>query len=424
MKNSAPHSNTSFRRSRRRHRAALLIGLLALVAITAYAAGGGGGGTVDPDYKATGADWALLIFFVCLSTGVSFLCSIAEAVLLTVTPSFVERLKGEGKSHGFLLGEMKENVERPLSVILTLNTIAHTVGAGGTGAMALKVFGNSGSFLFFSAVTWFMAGYTALILFGSEIIPKTIGSVFYRSLAGITAKTLNVIKWPLLPLIWMMEQVTKLISGGRKHSVFSREEFSALADIGEKEGHLDQNESTIVRNLLRFQELNATDIMTPRTVMFALPADDTVGDILAEHADKPFSRIPIYGADRDDILGFVLKSELLHREALDESSVKARDLVNPISAIPSTIRLTDLLETMLDKREHIMLVVGEYGGTAGLVTLEDLVETMLGMEIVDEVDKIEDMQALARAQWKKRAEKLNIVVPDETESEKPPAASE
>jgi len=382
--------------------------------LASFAAAGAGNVEVDPNYQATGTDWALLIFFVLLSTGVSFLCSIAEAVLLSVTPSFVEKLKGQGKPEGELLGEMKENVERPLSVILTLNTIAHTVGALGCGAMAVKVFGDS-KFLMVALVTWFTVLYTMLILFGSEIIPKTIGAVFYRGLAGTTARVLNVIKWPLLPLIWMMEQVTKLISGGRKHSVFSREEFSALADIGEKEGHLDRKESTIVRNLLRFQELNATDIMTPRTVMFALPADDTVGAILADHADKPFSRIPLYDDDRDDIIGFVLKSDLLHREALDQSSVTARELIKPIAAVPSTIRLTDLLETMLDKREHIMLVVGEYGGTAGLVTLEDLVETMLGMEIVDEVDKIEDMQALARAQWKKRAEKLNIVIPEESD---------
>jgi len=209
-----------------------------------------------------------------------------------------------------------------------------------------------------------------------------------------------------------MEMVTKVISGGKKHSVFSKEEYAAMADIGEKEGHLDANESTIVRNLMRFQELNATDIMTPRTVMFALPADGTVGEILAEHSEKPFSRIPIYGEDRDDIIGFVLKSDLLHKEALDQSNVKARELVNAIAAVPATINLTDLLQTMLDKREHIMLVVGEYGGTAGLVTLEDLVETLLGMEIVDEVDNHEDMQALARAQWKKRAERLKLFVPE------------
>lgn len=402
----------------------VLVPLVLLGSSGAALAAAGGGGVVDPNYEATSTDWALLIFFVLLSTGVSFLCSIGEAVLLSVTPSFVEKLKGEGKKEGELLGEMKENVERPLSVILTLNTIAHTVGALGCGAMAVKVFGDS-KFLMVALVTWFTVLYTMLILFGSEIIPKTIGAVFYRGLAGITAKTLDVVKWPLLPLIWLMEQVTKLISGGRKHSVFSREEFSALAGIGEKEGHLDQNESTIVRNLLRFQELNATDIMTPRTVMFALPADGTVGDILADHADKPFSRIPLYGDDRDDIIGFVLKSDLLHREALDQSTVTARELINPIAAVPATIRLTDLLETMLDKREHIMLVVGEYGGTAGLVTLEDLVETMLGMEIVDEVDKIEDMQALARAQWKKRAEKLNMVVPEETdEAGDPPAKTD
>jgi CBS domain containing-hemolysin-like protein len=305
---------------------------------------------------------------------------------------------------GALLERLRqEKVDRSLAAILTLNTIAHTVGAIGAGAQATVVFGSAWMGLFSTAMT-------LMILFLSEIIPKTLGAVFWRQLAWPTAQFVRLLIGLLLPLIWLSEGVTRLIARRRDVHAVDRQEFVALADLGHKAGQIDERESRIIRNLFRLASLTAEDIMTPRTVMYALQRDSTVAAALAARPDAAFSRIPLYGRDLDDVTGFILKDELLLAQAQGRGDEKLAALQRDIATVTGDMRLSALLELLLDKRQHIALVAGDYGGTKGLVTLEDVVETLLGMEIVDELDRVEDMQALARMQWKKRARALGLQV--------------
>jgi CBS domain containing-hemolysin-like protein len=204
-------------------------------------------------------------------------------------------------------------------------------------------------------------------------------------------------------------QLTKLLSGEKKVNAFRHEEFTALADLGAREGALEAKESRILKNLFRFRSLKIRDIMTPRTVVFALQEDINVDDFLKNHSQTPFSRIPVYGKDRDDITGFVLKDDLVLAHARDRHDTRLHEFTRPIPALPGSVTLSELFEFLLDQKKHIILVIDEYGGMEGIATLEDVVETLLGLEIVDEADKTVDMQALARAQWEKRARELQII---------------
>jgi CBS domain containing-hemolysin-like protein len=341
---------------------------------------------------------------------VSFLCSIAEAVLLSITPSYIATLRESRPQTAKLLTRLKqENVDQSLAAILTLNTIAHTVGAIGAGAKATIVFGNAW-FGLFSAVM------TLLILFLSEIIPKTLGAVYWRSLAGITARFVRLLIVGLYPLIWLSELLTRFIARGRSVHVFSREEFVALAGEGERGGHLDENESQIIHNLFRLKSLRADDIMTPRTVIHAMAADTPVAEALVETEKWPFSRIPIYEDDVDQIIGFVLRDDLLMAAAQDKHNAPLVSLKRDIMIGLANTPLSALLEKMLDRRMHIAVVANEHGGTQGLVTLEDVVETLLGAEIVDEVDRVDDMQAYARDKWVRRARALGIEIDEPTDA--------
>jgi CBS domain containing-hemolysin-like protein len=284
---------------------------------------------------------------------------------------------------------------------LTLNTIAHTVGAIGSGAKATAVFG-SAWFGLFSAVM------TLMILFLSEIIPKTIGAVFWRHLSTPTALFVRALVIVLFPLIIISEAFTRLIARRKDLHVFSRKEFIAMARVGEEAGRIKEDESRIIRNLFRFECLKARDIMTPRTVISALRKDLTVGQALDPSSSANFSRTPIYTDSLDDIDGYVLKDDMLTAKAREGDAVTLETLGRKIKSVPENISLSSLLEFLLEGRQHIALVVDEYGGTRGLVTLEDVVETLLGMEIVDEADKVEDMQALARQQWERRARALGL----------------
>ncbi len=357
-------------------------------------------GPLVSDY--TQWDVVLLITYILLALVFSFLCSIAEAVLLSTTPSYIAGLQNKTPKIAALLKQLKQdNVDKSLAAILTLNTIAHTVGALGSGSKATVVFGNTW-FGLFSAIM------TLMILFLSEIIPKTIGAVYWRSLAGITARFVKGLIWVLYPLIWISEALTRFISRNKNIHVFSREEFVAMAEFGESSGNIDPRESRIIRNLFRLSSLMASDIMTPRTVISALPKDSTVNEALDTKPVVTFSRLPIYGKDLDHITGFILKDDLLLSKARDFGDVKIETLKRDIYTVPDSMPLSELLEFLLDERQHIALVVGEYGGTKGLVTIEDVVETLLGMEIVDEMDRVEDMRALARQQWEKRAKAIEL----------------
>jgi CBS domain containing-hemolysin-like protein len=344
----------------------------------------------------------LLLLYVALAIGVSFLCSMMEAVLLSVTPSYVAALEREGSAVGKRIHQFKENVDRPLAAILSLNTIAHTVGAAGVGAQAAIVFGE--------AYTGVVAGVlTLLILVLSEIIPKTLGAVYWRTLTPSVVRMLTATIILMWPLVKLSQGITRLMSQDEDEAAFSREEFTAMAELGEEEGVFEEKESRILRNLFRFNSLRVKDVMTPRTVIFQLPERQTIGDVVEEHDEFRFSRIPVYEEDPDDITGYVLKDEMLLRAAQEEFDVSLSEISRDILVVHETLPLPDLLERLLDRLEHIALVVDEYGGVAGVVTMEDVVETLLGLEIVDEADSVEDMQALARKQWFKRARELGMV---------------
>jgi CBS domain containing-hemolysin-like protein len=346
------------------------------------------------------ADVAQLVAYVLLALVSSFLCSIAEAVLLSITPSHIEGLKGRRPKRAALLHRLKnEQVDQALAAILTLNTIAHTVGAIGAGAKATVVFGSYWFGLF-------SAGMTLMILFLSEIVPKTIGAVYWPKLTAPTAHFVHMLIVILFPVVWISEKLTRLIARRKNLSPFSREEFIAMARVGEHTGHLQKTESRIIRNLFRFESIRITDIMTPRTVISAFPENLSLMDASKLLTQTPFSRVPVYGRDIDDITGFVLKHEVLE----DQGPQKLRSIKRDILAVPESISLSALFDRLLKDRQHIAVIVDEYGGTEGLVTLEDLIETLMGMEIMDETDNVQDMRALARKKWVERAKALGINV--------------
>jgi len=347
-------------------------------------------------------DTLLLIIYVLLAISVSFLCSVAEAVLLSVTPSYIEGQKEKRPKHAARLKRLKQDdVDQSLAAILTLNTIAHTAGAIGAGAKATVVFGSAWFGLF-------SAGMTLAILFLSEIVPKTIGVIYWSRLVVPTVLFVRCLIVILYPIVWSSEKLTKLISRGKTIHSFSRDEFIAMARLGNDSGHIHDNESRIIRNLFRYGSVKARDVMTPRSVVFALAEERTVSEEFEHIKDKPFSRLPIYKTRIDDITGFVLKNDILLSKALGQQGETLKSLKRDISAVPETASLPMLLESFLKDRQHIALVVDEYGGTSGVVTLEDLVETLLGVEIMDEMDSVENMRVLARKLWLERAKALGI----------------
>lgn len=352
----------------------------------------------------------LLIVYALFALGVSFLCSITEAVLLSVTPSYVAALDKEDKTGvGQLLRDLKNDVDRPLAAILSLNTIAHTVGAAGVGAQAQIVF-ESTSVALTSAVLTF------LILVISEVIPKTLGAIYWRRLAPNTGRMLRFLIWGMYPLVLMSQVITDFIArGAEEEANISRREITALADLGVEAGIFEEEESRILKNLFRFGSLRVEDIMTPRTVVFAMPAQMTIGGAIEEHEDFRFSRIPVYRENRDDITGYVLKNDILIHAAREELDTPLSTFERDILMVPEALPLPKLFERLLDRLEHIALVMDEYGGVAGVVTMEDVVETLLGLEIVDEADSVQDMQALARQQWYKRARRLGLVSEEDLE---------
>jgi CBS domain containing-hemolysin-like protein len=355
---------------------------------------------------------ALLVLYVVLAIGVSFLCSIMEAVVLSVTPGYLTSIRDKKPGTARQLQRFKENIDEPLAAILSLNTIAHTGGAAGAGAQAALVFGN----------TWvglFSALLTLAILFLSEIIPKTIGAVYWKQLAPAVTRLLSWLMVPLMPLVWLSGLASRAISSRHNPVHVSRDEIRALANLGAEQGVLDKEESRVVEALLRFRTMTASRVMTPRIVMFALSADDTVGDVVDRHRQLQFSRIPIFRGSIDSLVGFVLKDEILEHAARDRPETRLDALARELFFVPGTIRLSHLLDLFLSSREHIAVVIDEFGGTAGLVTLEDLVETLLDLEIVDEIDAVEDLRAAARLKWRKRAAKLGVIAPNDQSEPSP-----
>lgn len=369
-------------------------------------------GLVEPN--AAGAV-ALLVLFVVLALLFSFLCSVAEATLLSITPSYIAGLREEQPAKAALLKKLREDdLDRSLAAILTLNTIAHTVGAIGAGAQATIVFGDAW-FGVFSAVM------TLLILFGSEILPKTLGAVYWRRLTGPTARFVAMLIFLMYPLIVVSQALTRWVSGNQKPPNFNRDEFVAMAGLGEEDGHISDRESKIIRNLFLFKSVTAGSVMTPRVVMSALDVQTTVDEAMADTGQgRPqFSRMPVYESSIDGVVGFVLLEDLLVARAEGRGSDQVGAFRRDIVPLPSGTPLSKALETLLEQQQHIALVVGEYGETKGIVTLEDVVETLLGDEIVDEGDDVEDMQQLARQLWAKRARKLGLSIESSDTSPQP-----
>lgn len=344
---------------------------------------------------------SLLVFYVLLALIISFLCSISEAVLLSIRRSYVQTLKADKPDTAAMLTGLLENLDRPLAAILSLNTIAHTVGAAGAGAQAAAVFGDA-------IIGVFSGLLTLLILVLSEIIPKTLGATHWRALAPAVGRSLVWLITLMKPFVWLSELITKAITDGKASIAFTREEFAAMVDIGAKQGQLEARETRVVRNIMKLDGLQVRDIMTPRLVVFSVDETGTVATFADAHADQPFSRVPVYGATPDDVTGFVIKSDVLTRFVKDERDLPLSSIKRPLPSVPETLSLSVLFETLIEKRDHIALVVDEYGTVEGLVTLEDVVETVLGLEIVDEYDTVEDMRALARKKWRERAAALGI----------------
>ncbi|MCA9562558.1 MAG: DUF21 domain-containing protein [Myxococcales bacterium] len=359
----------------------------------------------------------MLIFYTTLSIGVSFLCSIMEAVLLSVTPGHLAALEAAGDPVAPKLRRYKDDIDKPLAAILSLNTIAHTVGAAGAGAQAAIVFDSKW-------VGLFSALLTLAILFLSEIIPKTIGAVYWKQLTNSTVRLLSWLMLPLKPLVFLSGLVSGLISKGKGGVHISREEFNALADMGAKQGVLAEDESRILRALLRFRSLRAHDIMTPRTVAVALPEDTAASEYILNSHHQRFSRVPLYSDSLDHITGYILKDDVLHHLATSDDECALSEFRRDVLFVPSGTSLSELLEKFLGSKEHIAVVVDEYGGTEGILTLEDVVETLLDMEIVDEFDSIDDLRSAARRDWEKRAARLGLKVRQRTGDFKTPGPEE
>lgn len=346
----------------------------------------------------------LLLFYLALALLVSFLCSVMEAVLLTTPISFISMKEEQGLKAAILFKQLKSNIDRPLSAILSLNTIAHTIGAAGVGAQAAIVFGDA----YFGLVS---AGLTILILVFSEILPKTIGAYYWKSLAMGSARIINVMVYITYPLVLISEGLTKVISiGGKESAGVSREEFSAMVNIGEEEGLIGSAENRIIQNIIRLRSIKVKDVMTPRVVVETASEEMTIEQFYHNKSYRNFSRIPVYSSDRkEDITGFVHRQDVIENMAGDNFGVKLKTIKRSIIVVPELQPLTVLWERLLSQKAHIALVVDEYGGFEGIVTLEDVIETILGLEIMDERDITPDMQQYARDRWNRRMNKYREI---------------
>ena len=363
----------------------------------------------------------LLLFYAFISIFFSFLCSILEAVLLSVTPTFINVTKQEGQDYASALEVLKNDVDRPLIAILTLNTIAHTVGAILVGVQAkvayTELYGSQTKTVFGVTFTEdLMVGVvsaimTILILVASEIIPKTIGATYWKSLANFTTKALKVLIFPLkwTGLLWLLQLTTKLIGGKGHGSVLSRESFLVMADMAEKEGVFKENESKVIRNLLGFKEIKVNDIMTPRSVLKLADEGETIQSFYDNHKTLRFSRIPVFSENPDEITGYFLKDDLYKALIDGKGKEKLASIKRTILVTKKELSIPDLFDKLIKEREHIALVVDEYGSVSGIVSQEDVIETLLGLEIMDESDTIEDLQLLARKSWENRAKRMGII---------------
>lgn len=342
----------------------------------------------------------LVILYLLLALSVSFLCSVLEAILLSTPVSFITMKEQEGARNAPLMKRLKQDIDKPISAILSLNTIAHTVGSAGVGAEAVKVFGE----VYFGVIS---AVLTILILVLSEIIPKTIGSYYWRQLAMPAATVIRVMIIISYPLVWLSEWITKLVASKKQPLSVSREEVSAMVSVGTQEGVFDNSESQMIQSLFKLSSKTLYEILTPRTVAITASANMKLKEFYANQMHRIYSRIPVYDDDPNFITGFVLKQTVLEELAEDKFDMRLKDIRRPILSFNEDRLVNEVWEEMLLKKEHIAQVQDEYGCFLGIVTIEDIIETIIGREIVDESDTIVDMQAYAREKWQKELKHKN-----------------
>lgn len=330
-----------------------------------------------------------LIIAVSIVVFTSAMCSLFEAVLYAVPISHIESMAEQGKSAGKILRALRKEVDRPIAAILSLNTIANTAGAAVAGAIAAEVLGH----------LWigvFSAVFTLVILFISEIIPKTTGVVFARPLATLIARPLQILIWSMAPLVWISRFVTQLISRGQDSGAISEEELLMMIKLGGQTGTLSSDEAGAIMNIIGLKAKQAKDVMTPRSVVHSISAETTVGEIQNEAAQWEHGRVPVYEGDHERIVGIVHRRTVLGKAVSGELDVRMDTLMHPAHFVDDCMPVDELMKTFLERRQHLFVVLGEFGGLAGVVTLEDVLEEALGQEIVDEFDEVVDMRELAR----------------------------
>lgn len=349
-----------------------------------------------------GVHMTLLIIYLSIAIGISFLCSVLEAVLLSITPSYVEKLVQEKPRSGALITRIKsDRLDESLASILILNTFAHTMGAAGVGAQAVNVFGAKWETLVAVLLT-------LAILYFSEIIPKTLGATFWQSLVSPTAHIINVLVKLVYPLVWISTRITKIFRENKENDI-THEEIIALASLGHKGGSLHTQENDYLANLFKLREIRVEKVLTPRSVVHSLPETMTVSEALDQEQTRQFSRIPVYEKDIDHITGKVFRRDLYEAERSGQGSDIIKNYSVPLLRVSEKLPVQQLLDFLIKHKVHLCLVEDEFGQTSGIVTLEDAIETLLGREIVDESDPVEDMQQYAKEKYRDRlrAEKYN-----------------
>ena len=339
-----------------------------------------------------------LFFYIFLVISVSFICSLLEACFLSISGTYILSHVKKNKQFAQILRKLKKNVNRPLSAILTCNTIANIVGPAGVGAQVLSLYGNEWVALASGILTF-------VVLVFSEIIPKTLGASYWRTLAPFCAYTVQALIYLTYPFVWLSERINRALSPKINHSI-TKEELIATTEMTADHGAIEKKESLIIKNLLNLDSIEVSEIMTPRSVIFAFEQDEIIGKIIEKNKNIRFSRIPIYEKNLDSVVGIIHRYKIFEAQATGHSQDTVKKYRCPLHIIPESISVAATLDQFIKRKEHIFLVVDEYGITTGIVTLEDAVETILGVEIVDELDSVEDLRKLAIENWKKR--KRNI----------------
>jgi CBS domain containing-hemolysin-like protein len=336
----------------------------------------------------------LLITYLLVAIGVSFICSVLEAVLLSVTPTFVAQKLEKNEKGAKVLAQVRDKLDHSISSILILNTFAHTMGAAGVGAQAVRIFGEQKETLIAFLLT-------LVILYFSEIIPKTLGATFWRSLAIPSAYVISFLVKLVYPFVWFSSLLTRMFSTG-KQNVITREELLTVAALSHKGGTLDNQESQLVENILKLRDVKTEDILTPRSVVHALAKEITISEAITNEKTANFTRMPIYDGAIDNITGVVLKAHLYENERQGNGKIELSEIATPIWRVSESLPVLNLLDLFIKRNEHIFIVEDHFGQTAGVVSLEDAIETFLGREIIDESDQVEDLQKLAKSNYRNR----------------------